>query len=379
MLKKYIVKNGTLLSVLDGTEQKTDILVENGVVTKIAENITSEDADVIDAEGMYVSVGWLDSHCHFANLEAPRISIDTTNDLLRQGVTYALDLGTLGPYNYAQFRKELLYRTDLKFMSYLYIAKNGVMHAPSGADFDSPEDIDREAVIRVAKQYRNELIGLKARIDDKFCYDPVYVMEQLRSLADELDMPIAVHAPRSRIGVEKLLTYLKKGDVLCHTLAGNSDVMKVIDDDGNIKQCVLDARDRGVIFDLSHGTNAYSYDTAEAAWKAGFFTDTVSSDLHMGNVNGPVFNLGVVLTKVRGLTGKPWWWILNRTIAEPVRLLGIKDKAVEVKEGMEADLTVFRIEEGEFTYLDSKKETRTFSEKAAAVYTCTGRKVYTCR
>lgn len=379
MLKKYIVKNGTLLSVLDGSEQKADILVENGIISRIGSDIEDAEAEVFDAEGMYVSVGWLDSHCHFANHGGDAVGISPEDDLLRQGVTYALDLGTLGPENFEAYRSTILDCTDLRFMSYLNIARKGVANSKNGMDFGEPEDINREEVIETAKKHRHELVGLKARIDDKFCFDPVYVMEQLRSLADELDMPIAVHAPRSRIGIEKLLTYMKKGDVLCHTLAGNSDVMTVINEDGTIKQCVLDARDRGVIFDLSHGTNAYSYATAEAAWKAGFFTDTVSSDLHGRNLNGPVFNLGVVLTKVRGLTNRPWWWILNKTIAEPVRLLGIKDKAVEVKEGMEADLTVFRIEKGVFDYLDSKKESRTFSEKATAVYTCTGRKVYTCR
>ena len=40
---------------------------------------------------------------------------------------------------------------------------------------------------------------------------------------------------------------------------------------------------------------------------------------------------------------------------------------------------VFRIDEGSFTYPDSKKELRTFTEKATAVYTCLGDKVYTCR
>ena len=236
-----------------------------------------------------------------------------------------------------------------------------------------------ERVIETVEKYRPELMGLKARIDDKFCFDPVYVMEQMRALGDQLEMPIAIHAPRSRIGIEKLLQYMKAGDVLCHTLAGNSEVMNIIDKDGHIKPCVLEARDRGVIFDLSHGTNAYSYDTAEAAWKAGFFTDTVSSDLHGRNTNGPVYNMGVVLSKVRGLTGKPWWWILNKAVAEPVRLQGIPDKAVEVREGMQADLTVFRIDEGSFNYLDSKKENREFSEKATAVYTCLGSKVYLCR
>ena len=307
MLDKYLIKNGTLLSILNGEEKHADILVEDGIVTKIAENIEAAGAEVVDAEGAYVSVGWLDSHCHFANF-----GINPQDDLLRQGVTYALDLGSMGPENYEEFRKELLWRSDLKFMSYLNISRKGCGWTPNRGDFDKPEDIDREAVIAMANKYRDELVGLKARIDDKFCFDPVYVMEQLRSLADELHMTIAVHAPRSRIGIEKLTSFLKKGDVLCHTLAGNSDVMKVIDEEGNVKQCVLDARERGVIFDLSHGTNAYSYDTAEAAWESGFFTDTISTDLHGGNINGPVFNMGVILTKVRGLTNMPWWWTKNR-------------------------------------------------------------------
>ncbi len=278
MLKKYVIKNGTLVSILTGEEKKADILVEDGVITGIAENIEDKEAEAIDAAGNYVSAGWLDAHCHFANYDGEH-GISPVEDLLRQGVTYALDLGSLGPENYEQYRKTLNWRTDLHFMSYLNISRFGCGWTPNRGDFDGPGDIDREKVIETANKYRHELLGLKARIDDKFCYDPVYVMDQLRSLADELDMKIAVHAPRSRIGIEKLLTYLREGDVLCHTLAGNSDVMKVIDEDGNIKQCVLDARERGVIFDLSHGTNAYSYDTAETAWKAGFFVDTISSEV----------------------------------------------------------------------------------------------------
>ena len=107
--------------------------------------------------------------------------------------------------------------------------------------------------------------------------------------------------------------------------------------------------------------------------------DTISSDLHGGNINGPVFSLAVVLTKMRGLTGKPWHWILNKTIAQPVRLLNLTDKALEVYEGMRADLTIYKIEEGQFTYLDSKKLERTFSEKITPCYTCIGDHVYTCR
>ena len=378
MLNRYLIKNGTRMSILDGSEEQCDILVEDGRIARIARQIDPAGAEVLDAEGMYVSTGWLDAHCHFARI-GDSTGIDPCRDLLCQGITYAVDLGTLGPDEYDGYRERFLYQTDLKFMSYLYIGHLGVVGKAKPRDFDGPGDIIPDRVVQVAKKYRHELLGLKARIDDKFCFDPEYVMNQLRALGDELDMPIAVHAPRSRMGIGQVLSYLKKGDVLCHTLAGNSDMMRVIDDQGHVKPCVLEARERGVIFDLSHGTNAYSYDTAEAAWKAGFFTDTISSDLHAGNINGPVYNLGVVLSKIRGLTGKTWSWILHKTIAEPVRLQHIPNKAVEVREGMICDLTVFKVEEGAFTYLDSKKESRTFREKLTAVYTCTGPKVYVCR
>ena len=379
MLDSYLIKNGTLVSILDGKEKKADILVERGIIARIGEEIEASEMEVIDASGMYITIGWLEAHCHFTAI-GDRASIDPVDDLIRQGVTYALDLGTSGPANYEEFREPLLYRTDLRFRPYLYIGTYGARGSLGrGMDFEGPEDIKPELIKAVAEKYRSGLMGLKARIDDKFCFDPDYVMKQLRKLGDELDMPIAVHAPRSRIGIDNLLPYLKKGDVLCHTLAGNSDAMKVIDENGNIKKSVLEARERGVIFDLSHGTNAYSYETAEAAWKAGFFVDTISSDLHGGNINGPVFSLAVVLTKMRGLTGKPWHWILNKTIAQPVRLLNLTDKALEVYEGMRADLTIYKIEEGQFTYLDSKKLERTFSEKITPCYTCIGDHAYTCR
>ena len=145
MLKQYLVKNGTLLSIMNGEEQKADILVTDGVITEIAEHIEAPEADVVDAEGMYVSTGWLDSHTHFANWGGDSIGISPVEDLLRQGVTYALDLGTLGTDNYEDYRKTILWRTDLHFRNFLNISKYGAGVRPM--DFTCPEDIDHEGEI----------------------------------------------------------------------------------------------------------------------------------------------------------------------------------------------------------------------------------------
>ena len=42
-------------------------------------------------------------------------------------------------------------------------------------------------------------------------------MKQLRALGDELDMPIAVHAPRSRIGIDNLRIYFSGNNLLTAT------------------------------------------------------------------------------------------------------------------------------------------------------------------
>lgn len=378
MSESYLVINGKILSIADGSVSQADIRVENGSITEIGQNLAAGLGRVIDAAGCCITTGWLDAHCHFA-AKGSDISIDPVRDILRQGVTWAVDMGTLGPVDYPKRREDFLHGTDLHAAAYMNIARLGVPGKSKPMDFEGPEDIDEDLVLEVGSAYHDELLGLKARIDEKFCFDPIYVMEKLRSLGDRLDLPIAVHAPRSKIGLEVLLTYMKKGDVLCHTLAGNSDVMDILDSSGQIRECVLEARERGVIFDLSHGTNAYSYRTAETALKEGFFVDTISSDLHGRNLNGPVFNLGNVLTKMRGLTGMPWWQLLQRTIAEPVRLQHIKGKETDIRTGMKADLTVFRIEEGVFELSDSKKEKRTFTERPVPLFTCVGDHIYECR
>ena len=90
MLDSYILKDGTLVSSMDGSEKKADILVESGRITKIAEHIEKPLAEVIDAGGMYISVVWLEAHGNFAKV-GEKVCINAEQDLLCQGITYALD------------------------------------------------------------------------------------------------------------------------------------------------------------------------------------------------------------------------------------------------------------------------------------------------
>ena len=57
-----LIKNGVLTD--DVSARKADLLIENGLISKIGENIESKDAKVIDASGMLVMPGIIDAHTH---------------------------------------------------------------------------------------------------------------------------------------------------------------------------------------------------------------------------------------------------------------------------------------------------------------------------
>ncbi|HRH40096.1 MAG TPA: amidohydrolase [Pyrinomonadaceae bacterium] len=60
-----LIKNATILTAINGTLLNTDILIQNGKITKIGKGLTaSSNAKVIDATGKFISPGIIDCHSH---------------------------------------------------------------------------------------------------------------------------------------------------------------------------------------------------------------------------------------------------------------------------------------------------------------------------
>lgn len=57
------------------------------------------------------------------------------------------------------------------------------------------------------------------------------------------------------------------------------------------------ARSKGVLFDVGHGQGSFDWVISEQAAKVGFWPDTISTDLHSGNVNGAAKDLPHVMSK----------------------------------------------------------------------------------
>ncbi|MEL7623203.1 MAG: amidohydrolase family protein [Clostridiales bacterium] len=373
MLRSYLIKNASIMSIFDGVVSKGDILVENGIVTRIGEELSAAAEETIDAQGLTITTGWVDPHAHFY-YDSPGVGVDPQIYFLPEGVTYAVDPGTAGADTFADFRHYVRWCTDLKYKSFLNISRIGLPIL--GYELNDMDNLDKDACKAAFNKYRDELCGLKVRVTSAMCADPLAALRAIRELCDELGTTMCVHATRCDLSTETILGFMKKGDQLTHTYAKTDS--GILDKGGKVKQCVLEARKRGVIFDMGHGINSFTFEVAQAAMAQGFELDTISTDLHVSDIDGPVFNMATTLSKFLCL-GVSLDQAIRMITEAPVRLLGLTDKALEIKEGKPADFTAFKVEYGNFTYIDSAGTELAGDKKLQSIFTCVGSKIFTPR
>jgi predicted amidohydrolase YtcJ len=58
-----LIKNGTVYDAVNREPYKADILVKDGKIAEIGENLSAE-CEVFDAEGLNIYPGFVEAHCH---------------------------------------------------------------------------------------------------------------------------------------------------------------------------------------------------------------------------------------------------------------------------------------------------------------------------
>ena len=103
--------------------------------------------------------------------------------------------------------------------------------------------------------------------------------------------------PPSRLEV---VSRLRPGDVLTHCFRPFPGAPAR--GDGAVREEIIAARERGVLFDIGHGKGSFGFATAESMLAAGFKPDCVSSDVHTLSIHGPAHDQLVTMSSPSGLT-----------------------------------------------------------------------------
>ena len=202
---------------------------------------------------------------------------------------------------------------------------------------------------RVVEANRDLVAGIKVRVGRVASGDSgIMPLELALEVADEVGLPVMAHIDDPPPSRRDVLSRLRPGDILTHCFKPFPNAP--IRSDGEIWADVLQARERGVVFDLGHGGASFGFGVARAMLAKGFVPDVISSDVHVLNVNGPVFDLLTTLSKFSCL-GLDLMTILRSATSTPARALRRPDLGT-LAEGARGDATIFSIAEGEFDYYD---------------------------
>jgi len=361
-----LIKGGRVVDPSRSVSSLLDVAVTGDRISRLAPDLAAEQADrVIDASGKIVTAGLIDVHVHvYAGVAGVGIWPDVA--CLERGATTVVDGGSAGATTLAGFNRYVVERAQTRVRALLNLSSLGLV---SMQELSSLGYADVERALRAIEAHRDIVLGIKVRMtsDIEGGQDARALSSALR-LAEEASLPLMVHIGGSPTPLGRLLDELRPGDIVTHTYRAQGHIL---DRSGNVLPEARAARERGVRFDVGHGAGNFSFRIAERALDMGFLPDSISSDIHSRNVDGPVFDLATTLSKFLHMAMSLEQCVACAT-SQPASMFPFTEKLGSLEEGAEADIAVLDVVEGEFLLTDSGGDTRTASRKLVPVATVKG-------
>lgn len=358
-IEKYdlLLKNGHVIDPANGIDGLYDVAVSGGEITRVEAGIPSENAiQTVDVGDHYVTPGILDIHTHVykfrANEKSYVESVNPDAHLFASGVTTTVDTGTAGWQHFIDFKENTIDRSAVRVLAFLNIARCGMVDRTSE---QNPADMQPRTVASLVEAFPDLIVGIKTAHywtnqtwDDD--HKPWISVDRAVEAGDLSEKPVMVDfwpRPPERPYPDLLLNRLRPGDIHTHVYAQQ---FPILNSARKVNQFMFAAREKGIRFDLGHGAASFWFRSAVPALRDGFPPDSISTDLHMANVNGSVISMQHTMSKFLNM-GMPLAEIIRRSTIEPARIIG-RPELGTLAPGAEADIAVFKRLEGKFGFSD---------------------------
>ena len=353
-----VIKGGQVIDPKSGINEIMDVAVLDGKIASVAKNIDASNAkQVINAKGMIVAPGLIDIHGHvFAGTQLDRGLSDGNSALMpdgytfRVGVTTIVDCGGAGWKSFPTFKKNVIDVAQTRVLSFLNIVGEGMR---GGAYEQDPRDMDPKMAAYVAKQNKKDIVGFKVAHFENAEWTPEDNAVAAGKLAD---MPVIVdfggddtHAPLS---IEELFfKHLRPGDIYTHAFTELQRRDPIVDlNTRQLKPFIKDAQARGIIFDVGFGGASFAFSQALPAVKAGFFPNTISTDLHTGSMNNAMKDMLNVMSIFMTM-GMDVPAIIKASTWSPAKVIK-REELGNLSVGSGADIAIIGVREGNFGFFD---------------------------
>jgi dihydroorotase len=349
-MNDLVLKGARVIDPSQGLDKVTDIAFAGGKVAAIGDGLAGKDTR--DVKGKIISPGLIDLHTH---VYWGGTSLGVEAELLARsgGVTTFIDAGSAGPGNFHGFRKHVIEPSPVRILPYLNVSFPGIFAFSKTVMVGECADmrlIDPREAVRVALEHKDLILGIKVRVGKSASADSGMMPFHIAlDVAEEAGLPLMAHLDAPPPSRNEVVSLMRKGDVLTHCFRPFPNAP--IAPDGKVREEILAARARGVIFDIGHGGGSFGFGTTRGMLKAGFLPDVISSDVHVISIEGPAFDLLTTMSKFLCL-GVDLPTVIKLATSNPAAAINRPDLGT-LKVGSVGEATVIDVASGKYDYADS--------------------------
>jgi dihydroorotase len=336
-----LIKGGRVVDPSLRLDAVRDVAIAQGRIAAVEPSIAAAAADTLDARGKLVVPGLIDIHTHAAR------SADGPPVLLAEGVTGWIDAGSQGADRIDEM-VAVARSSPQQGRILINVGRSGIIPEGDTADLALA---DVGAMRAAISKHRDLVAGVKARLSQGTAADDYEVLRRAQEAAASFGLPVMIHMGQTASPLPRLLELLKPGDIVTHMFAPPPNA--IVGDDGRILPAVLEARRRGVWFDVGNGRVGHiRWDVVEQVMRAGFWPDTFSTDWNTESRTTGVVDMANCMSKLFGYGMSVSEAIACGTLNAARTFDAFRDRGT-LNVGAVADVALLELREGEFEFLDN--------------------------
>lgn len=374
-----LIRGGHVIDPRNGIDAVMDVAIAGDTIAKVAAHIDPAAAiNIIDAKDLYVTPGLIDIHTHNFVGTTPNRYLNNSYDAVapdgftfRCGVTTVVDAGSSGWRNFDIFLDQTIKHSKTRVLAFINIVGGGMRGSPYEQDVT---DMDAKMTALTIRKFRQWVVGIKVAHFEGPDWTPVDRAVEAGTIAGT---PVMIDFGGSQppLPIEELfMKHLRSGDIFTHVYAKVKGRQSITDDNGKLQPFMMDARKKGIIFDVGHGGTSFSYTQVLPAVKAGFFPNTISTDIHTGSMNGAMKDLLNVMSKFLNL-GMTLPELIKATTSSAADAI-CRQELGSLSENSVADIAILRVEKGKYGFTDGSNREEGSRRLACEVTIRAGKVVY---
>jgi dihydroorotase len=350
-----IIKGGRVIDPAQEIDKKADVAVSGNKIAALSADIPASDSkQAIDASGKVVTPGLIDLHCHVYR-HVVRNGVDPDEAGVKQGVTTVVDAGSAGEAIFSGLPAYVIPACRTTVYCFLNLASQGQSLGPELMD---RREVNTEAMASIIESHPDIIRGVKVRLTGGLAATiGSEIVTIAKKIAGRFSLPIMVHIGDRENQVapdltKEILPLMEAGDIVSHIYTAQRGCILL--PDGRVMPEAQKAKVRGVIMDVANGRNNFNYEVARQALDQDIPPFTISSDLTVQSLAGPVYGLTVSMSRFLALDVE-LKKVIEMTTINPARALGIEDRKGSLAPGWDADISILEMASGLWELADASQ------------------------